>query len=96
MLFTDPQKLPSILLIVPFFLLFTIFVTCVLFMLSMAGPLGRRQLKIGAIIAAVPVFLLVLQSLGQLTVRDVLTIVSLFAIAYFYLSRVGIQATRQV
>jgi hypothetical protein len=37
---------------------------------------------------ALPMLILVLQALGQLTIRDLLTIVALFAIAHFYLSRI--------
>lgn len=34
-----------------------------------------------------PVLLLALQSLGQLTVRDVVALILLFAVGYFYMSR---------
>ena len=36
-----------------------------------------------------PVLLLALQSLGQLTVRDVVTLVVLFVVAHFYVSRLS-------
>src|SRR5688572_5909394 len=90
---TDPQELPSPLLVAPFALLFILIASSVPIVLGAYGLAGQKAAKIGATIAAMPVLLLVLQSLGQLTVRDTLAMVVLFGVAYFYMSRFGMRAT---
>lgn len=92
LLTTNPQNLPSALLVLPFICIFIIVALGVRVLL--AGRLSPKQgrLKVAAVVACVPVSLLVLQSLGQLTPRDALAIISLFTIAYFYMSRVGKQS----
>lgn len=93
LLATDPQRLPSVLLIVPFILLFIIIACGVALIPGLRGLPSSRMVKVGGTVAAVPVLLLVLQSLGQLTVRDVLAVVVLFGVAYFYMSRFGVRLT---
>jgi hypothetical protein len=94
LLFTNPSKLPSALLIAPFILLFlSIYVTVLEVMKLMRGGdlnkiVGLRASRprlIAGLIAGFPILLLVLQSIGQLTAWDVLTVVALFIIAYFYI-----------
>lgn len=86
---TNPETVPPVLLIVPFVLLF---ISIAGFVPLLLGRLaGRRVTKVGAVVAAVPVVLLVLQSLGQLTVRDMLAVVVLVSVAYFYISRLGMR-----
>lgn len=92
LLLTDPQELPSIALIVPFALLFITLAAGTLFGLGAYGVSGRRKFRIGLIASAIPVALLVLQSLGQLTLLDALVILAVFGIAYFYVSRLSAQA----
>ncbi len=84
---TNPQSLPSVLLIVPFVLLFLIAFLLLLFVGLRRGLARGRAGRVAAFSAALPVFILVLQSLGQLTPRDVLTILFLFGIAYLYMAR---------
>jgi hypothetical protein len=84
---TDPNKLPSFVLIVPFVLLFVLLSTIIMIILKTQGMADKKSLKMGLSLAGVPLILLVLQSIGQLTLRDVLTIGILFAISYFYVSR---------
>ena len=92
LLWTDPQELPSIILILPFVLIFIALLAGIVTVLGLYGGLsGPRKLKVGLIGAAIPVIMLILQSLGQLTVRDVLAIFVLFGIAYFYISRFSVQ-----
>lgn len=93
LLTTNPQKLPSALLVVPFVLLFVVIASGIPAMLGAYGFTGQKVAKIGATVAAVPVLLLVLQSLGQLTVRDTLAVFMLFSLAYFYMSRFGMRFT---
>lgn len=92
-LLTDPQRLPSVFLVVPFVLLFIVLSAGISHLIGVYGIFKRRKTRIGVVCATIPVLLLVLQSLGQLTVRDVLAIFALFAIAYFYMSRFGVQTT---
>lgn len=96
LLTTDPQKLPSFLLILPFLILFVaIYLTIVeLFRLlrrdenqKVVGFSVSKPRRIAALIAALPTLLLILQSIGQLTVRDTLTTLAIFVIGYFYLVR---------
>lgn len=90
--FTNPRTVPSIVLIGGFLLLFTVIYMTARLMLKIIGLHGRltipqyRVLTLGA--AALPTFLLALQSIGQLTVRDVTTIALFFVIAVFYIMRV--------
>lgn len=92
LLSTDPQRLPSIILVSPFILLFVIIFTGILFMLGAYAMTQQRKIRIGLIGAAAPVVLLVLQSLGQLTVRDVLAILILFCATYFYISKLSVRS----
>ena len=94
LLLTDPTKLPSALLIAPFILLFvSIYMTVVEVMSvgraadknKIVGLKATRPRLIAGLIAGFPVLLLVLQSIGQLTPWDVLTVVGLFIVAYFYI-----------
>jgi len=89
LLSTDPKNLPPILLIVPFLLLFIALASAGAYMLGVMGVGKRNRLKFSLMASAVPVVLLVLQSLGQLTLRDGLVILAFFAVAYMYIARLG-------
>ena len=91
---SDPTKLPSAVLITPFALLFiaVYFTVIEIMLLFRDGNQGRgvgmsayRPRMTAALMAGFPVLLLVLQSIGQLTSWDVLTVIALFIIAYFYI-----------
>jgi hypothetical protein len=84
---TDPSRVPSIILFLPFILLFVCLMTIILYLLGMKGITGRKGVKVAGLCAGVPLALLVLQSIGQLTLRDVLVITALFVVSYFYLLR---------
>jgi hypothetical protein len=84
---TQPDKMPSLMLVVPFILLFVVLWLGTAKMLQYAGISGNRSMHAAMLGAGLAVLLLVLQSLGQLTMRDTLTTFALFAIGYFYLSR---------
>jgi hypothetical protein len=84
---TDPQKLPSFLLIIPFIIIFVfIFFSAKWFMLRHAST-SRKANRIAVLCASLPTLLFVLLSLGQLTVKDVATTGILFVLSYFYISR---------
>jgi len=86
---TDPRKLPIVLLIVPFGLLFTaIFLTFSL-IISRFLPhtsQAKRRLEAGCI-AGLPTFLILLSSVNQLTWRDVALVAFLSIFLLFYASR---------
>lgn len=96
---TNPEKLPAAVFIGLFALLYGFCYT----ILGLAGALlnridviswGTTRIKRTAIaIACLPTFLLVLQSIGQLTVRDILLTVGLFVLLYLYFGRVFIKDT---
>lgn len=93
MMLFRPDHLPVVGLIVPFVLLFGGFYTSWM----LAGMLRSRYFvreheyrphkHLGKAISATIVLLLVLQSLGQLTVRDVITVVATVTLGYLYLAR---------
>lgn len=97
LLVTNPEKLPSVLLIVPPILLFlAVFFTVLEISSLMNGkeeekangilPVRRPRIMAG-LIAGLPVMLLVLQSIGQLTFWDVVTVIAIFSIACLYVLR---------
>jgi len=89
---TDPTKVPSFILVLPFILIFVVLVCALVLGLRWRGMSTTRSLRVGALSAAVPLTLLVLQSIGQLTVRDLLTIAALFLLSYFYIARTTMRA----
>jgi hypothetical protein len=92
LLFTNPNELPSVLLIVPFLLVFVLLLLTAITILGNYSAFGRAKVRVAALIATLPTTLLILQSLGQLTVRDVLAISALLIIGYFYMQRFGSQS----
>jgi hypothetical protein len=90
---TQPHSLPSIVLIAPFIVMFVglMFIVAVLLAWK-SGKVTAHHVRLGAITATLPILLLILQSIGQLTVRDVATTGVLFVLGYFYMARRGAQA----
>lgn len=84
---TDPSRVPSFVLIIPFLLLFVSLFLFGTAMLQWQGMAKARSMRLSALFAGIPILLLVLQSIGQLTVRDVLTIAVLLFVSYFYVTR---------
>ncbi|HKR82197.1 MAG TPA: hypothetical protein VJR27_04315 [Candidatus Saccharimonadales bacterium] len=84
---TDPQRLPSILLITPFVVFFLLVFFTAKWLALRHSPVRRRANRIGVLCASLPTLLLVLLSLGQLTVKDIATTSILFILSYFYISR---------
>lgn len=81
---TQPNQLPSIVLILPFLLILLIVFLGV--RLLFGGKSGRISGS-ALLIAGLVVIFLALQSLGQLTPRDMIMLSILFATAYFYMYR---------
>lgn len=91
----NPDKLPVFLLVVPFILFFLGVFNLWLLLLSgwnrwqkdRAIPNASSYKRTGIAVAFLFTVVITLQSIGQLTVRDVLTLVILFATSYLYLVR---------
>lgn len=87
---TQPERLPSAVLIVPFALMFVVLALTVALAIGWRhGGIGSKEIRAGCTAAVLPILLLILQSVGQLTMRDALTLFALFGIAYFYISKVN-------
>ena|GEM_PF-1943542 len=84
---TDPQKLPSIMLILPFIIFFLLIFFAAKWVLVRRIASPRKATRVAVLSAALPTLLFVLLSLGQLTVKDVATTAILFILSYFYISR---------
>lgn len=90
---TRPDEVPSFVFVVFFLFLYIAFslfaLVLVRFVRSAGGFRWRsssmRRFSFG--ISVVPILLLILQSIGQLTVQDTLLTFSLAVIAYFYYQR---------
>lgn len=86
--FSNPEKLPLAMLVVPFLWLFAVVFILVLRLVRSRVGSKRRRAIIAGTAAALPVLLLVLQSIHQLSVKDVLLVFVLLAAVGFYLSKV--------
>jgi 4-amino-4-deoxy-L-arabinose transferase-like glycosyltransferase len=96
--FTNPQNLPIPLLIMPVALLFAIiFVTVHLIItrkIKRSQVMSRtRLLIISGVIAIVPVILIVLASIGQFTLRDIILASVIVIIIAWYLLKVDFLST---
>lgn len=89
---TSPNGLSSFVLVIPFILVFTI-IWALSFSSFRKKEISRlRSVRLSLVLAGLPVSLMLLQSIGQLTPRDIITIFAFFALAYFYISRIVISA----
>lgn len=91
---TSPRDVSSALLVAPFVLIFITLFLVVAYFFTARGFTKRLGWTIATFFALLPTLLLVLQSIGQLTIRDVATIVALFMMAYFYTLRANNPAGR--
>jgi len=100
LMITDPSRLPSVFLIVPFAAVFmclygTIIVTVEFFRSeeseTIAGLKVRRPRLLAAVTAGFPVLLLILQSILQLTIWDVAITLVIFLLVYMYVSRSNVR-----
>lgn len=93
MVATQPSKLPVVGLIVPFALLYmSLYHTWRLMSglrlrYILADPERAPGRRVAIVVCLSVVLLIVLESLGQLTVRDVSTIGAIFALGYLYIAR---------
>jgi hypothetical protein len=86
---TNPQKMPLPVLILPFILIFVLLWLLLKIVLRyFYATTPKRKLGIfAALLSAFPVVCLLLQSVGQFSVRDFITLVALFVVLWFYLNR---------
>lgn len=97
LLTTNPKNIASILLIVPFvFFFFSIFFAVLLLFEGFNNDAGKKNIfrkrvmrprLVAVLTAGFPILLLILQSIGQLTVRDTITACVIFLLAYFYIAK---------
>jgi hypothetical protein len=87
--FTNPQKMPLPVLIIPFILIFTLLYLPLRILLRYLYPkiANRKLTAFSSLSAAFPVVCLLLQSVGQFSSRDFVTLVALFVVLWFYLNR---------
>ena len=86
MIATNPESLPLPLLIAPFALLFgALYLTSKLMLDKFFTNLNGKPLKgVAVSLAGLPVLLIILQSIGQLSIRDLLITFGLVAGLIFY------------
>lgn len=87
LLSTNPSALSPIFLTLPFLLLFLCLFLVIFLLMSFRQGNVQRNLWQSALLAAFPVILVAMQSLGQLSWRDAITILFIFTVIYVYLSR---------
>ncbi len=90
---TNPNKLAVGWLILPFILLFSaLFITILLILrTSQLSSRVRRPLILTALLAGVPTLILLLDSVNQLSLKDVLIIAVLGVLALFYFSKLSVK-----
>jgi len=86
---TNPQKMPLPVLIIPFILIFILLWLVLRIVLRyFYATTPKRKLSIFAgLLSAFPVVCLLLQSVGQFSARDFITLAALFIVLWFYLNR---------
>lgn len=101
---TTPATLPALFLVLPFFGIFIVLYLVMSEIIRFLGPdeaegsavvrLKRPKLM-AAVVAGFPVLLLVLQSIVELTMWDVLIALAIVLVAYIYLSRSSVSLWRR-
>lgn len=93
LLFTSPKRISLVFLLTPLVLLYlAVFLSLKLaarqFVKEPGRRLSRRTTVLLALTLAFPVVLLLLQSIGQLSLRDVITLVLIMSLLGFYVTKV--------
>lgn len=94
---TNPENLPVAIFILVFLVLYGLSYSLIALLGLGAHNVGlirwehKKIERTAAFAAVLPVFLLVLQSIGQLTARDVLLAVGLFGLLFMYISRAAMR-----
>lgn len=88
LLLTNPQNLPPIMLLVPFILLAIALFLTVRYMQNISEKQGRNKARAFALLVTFEVVtLLVLSSLHQLTIKDIVLVIILGVVFSAYLKR---------
>jgi|SRR5665213_356204 len=90
--FTNPQRMPLTVLILPFILVFLILwisISTVLRYFSTKLSV-KKQRTLVSLLAAFPLFCLLLQSIGQFSIRDFITLTAFFIVLWFYINRTSL------
>lgn len=90
LMFSDPDRLPVVLLIAPFLLLFIALYSSWIIVRDITSRFlvrERSSRHLGLAVCVSVVLFLVLQSLGQLTLRDMVTTAAIVVLGYLYLGR---------
>jgi hypothetical protein len=83
----NPQSAPSFVLILPFVLLAVLMYLALIYLFELQGISLQKRRRIAVLCTGLPMSFLVMQSIGQLTLRDVATISIVFLLSYFYILR---------
>lgn len=89
---TNPQSLPILLLVLPVLWLFLGVIATILLLMRLVSPgvaerRGGQQLLYASIVSGIPSGMLLLNSIDQLTLKDVLLIILLAGLILFYVGR---------
>lgn len=87
---TDPYDLPIVLLVVPFILAAVFIYRLSKFLLSNAGVSKKKSSFISGMITALLLLLLLMQSIRQLTIKDLLILAALLIGVTLYFRRIDI------
>ncbi len=89
----NPGRVPAFILVLPFILLFVVTLSLALYFFEFKKSMEHaKSVRLAALCSALPILLLVLQSIGQLTLRDVITMTILFVLSYFYIVRSAVSS----
>lgn len=89
LLTTNPERMPLPVLILPFIIIFILLWLILRIVLRYFYPgLTKSKMRVfAALLAAFPVVCLLLQSVGQFSSRDFITLSALIVVLWFYLNR---------
>lgn len=84
----SPEGLPLIYILVPFFIVFILLYATVNMILATFFDISRYQKRlISLVLSIMPVLLLIIQSITQLTIRDIILCLAITVIIIWYSSR---------
>ena len=87
----NPEKLPLILLLLPFLLIFLVMYLSLIFVLDTFFKIKSQPKRLIAFsVSIMPVLLLIIQSITQLTLRDVLLSISIVVIVVWYTIKLNV------
>lgn len=88
-MFSDPEQLPLVATLVPFILIFTALFVTIDISLEVFFALEKTKKRIISLVLSImPVVLLLIQSITQLTIRDVILCTLITIIVVWYISRI--------